>query len=27
MKAKIAAATVHGRAYYELVTELNRKNV
>jgi len=27
MKTKIAVATVHGRAYYELVTELNRKGL
>jgi hypothetical protein len=27
MKAKIAVATVSGRAYYELVTELNRKGL
>jgi len=27
MKAKIAVATVSGRAYYELVTELNRKHL
>ena len=27
MKAKIAVETVHGRAYYELVTELNRQEL
>ncbi len=27
MKAKIAVATVNGRAYYQLVTELNRKRL
>ncbi|MHC3128507.1 MAG: hypothetical protein IBV52_00305 [Candidatus Bathyarchaeota archaeon] len=27
MKTKIAVATVSGRAYYELVAELKRKNV
>jgi len=27
MKAKIAVATVNGRAYYELVTELQRKRL
>jgi len=27
MKTKITVATVHGRAYCELVAELKRKNV